>query len=98
MPREAPYGSWTSPISAAHVAAHEGRPNWVDFVGDEVWWTESAPEQGGRMRLLRHRGAGVPVEVLPPPWNVRNRSIEYGGKPWTAVPGRSEERRVGEEG
>jgi dipeptidyl aminopeptidase/acylaminoacyl peptidase len=87
MPREAPYGTWTSPVSAADVAAHDGRPNWVDFVGDEVWWTEPAPAQGGRIRLLRHRGTGEPVDVLPAPWNVRNRSIEYGGKPWTAVPG-----------
>src|SRR5262249_8371404 len=91
MPRQAPYGSWTSPISAADVAAHNGRPAWIDFVGEEIWWTEPAPEQGGRIRLLRHRetgeGAGETVEVLPPPWNVRNRSIEDGGKPWTAVPG-----------
>jgi dipeptidyl aminopeptidase/acylaminoacyl peptidase len=87
MTHQVPYGAWISPVTAAHVAAHDGRPGWIDVVGDEVWWTEPTPGDDGRVRLVRHRGGGEPVDVLPPPWHVRNRGVEYGGRPWTAVPG-----------
>ncbi|MFF7382219.1 prolyl oligopeptidase family serine peptidase [Streptomyces griseoluteus] len=82
-----PYGSWPSPIDAALAAAHDGHPEWVGFVGDEIWWTEPRPAEGGRRALVRRTAAGADEPVLPPPWNVRSRVHEYGGRPWTAVPG-----------
>ncbi|MFC9928001.1 prolyl oligopeptidase family serine peptidase [Streptomyces sp. NPDC127190] len=82
---EAPYGSWPSPVDAALAAAHDGRPEWVGFVGDEVWWTEPRPAEGGRRALVRRRADGQAETVLPTPWNVRGRVMEYGGRPWTAV-------------
>ncbi|MGW2715407.1 S9 family peptidase, partial [Streptomyces sp. NPDC001356] len=83
--RSAPYGSWPSPIGADLAAAHDGRPDWVAFVGDEVWWTEPRPAEGGRRALVRRRAEGGEESVLPAPWNVRSRVIEYGGRPWTGV-------------
>ncbi|MGV9930956.1 prolyl oligopeptidase family serine peptidase [Streptomyces olivaceoviridis] len=83
--RSAPYGSWPSPIDAALAAAHDGRPDWVGFVGDEVWWTEPRPAEGGRRALVRRRAEGGEESVLPAPWNVRSRVIEYGGRPWTGA-------------
>jgi dipeptidyl aminopeptidase/acylaminoacyl peptidase len=84
----APYGSWVSPIDARAAAAHDGRPDHPGLVGDEVWWTEPRPAEGGRRALVRRRSPGAPAEpVLPAPWNVRNRVQEYGGRPWTAAPG-----------
>ncbi|MFI9804737.1 S9 family peptidase [Streptomyces sp. NPDC052301] len=80
-----PYGSWPSPVDAALAAAHDGRPEWAGFVGDEVWWTEPRPEEGGRRALVRRRTDGGEESVLPAPWNVRSRVIEYGGRPWTGV-------------
>lgn len=80
-----PYGSWPSPIDAALAAAHDGKPEFVDFVGDEVWWTEPRPAEGGRRALVRRRADGGEESVLPPPWNVRSRVIEYGGRPWTGT-------------
>ncbi|WP_330462015.1 prolyl oligopeptidase family serine peptidase [Streptomyces sp. NBC_00820] len=80
------YGSWPSPIDAALAAAHDGQPEWVGFVGDEVWWTEPRPAEGGRRALVRRTAEGAEQPVLPAPWNVRNRVIEYGGSPWAAVP------------
>ncbi|MFJ4601580.1 prolyl oligopeptidase family serine peptidase [Streptomyces griseoluteus] len=82
-----PYGSWPSPIDAALAAAHDGHPEWVGFVGDEIWWTEPRPAEGGRRALVRRTADGAEEPVLPPPWNVRNRVHEYGGRPWTAAPG-----------
>ena len=76
------YGSWPSPIDAALAAAHDGHPDHVGFVGDEAWWTEPRPTEGGRRTLVRRRPDGTEESVLPAPWNVRSRVIEYGGQPW----------------
>ncbi|MFE1835563.1 S9 family peptidase [Streptomyces sviceus] len=76
------YGSWPSPIDAALAAAHDGHPEWLGFVGDEVWWTEPRPTEGGRRTLVRRRADGREESVLSAPWNVRSRVIEYGGHPW----------------
>ncbi|WP_369393087.1 prolyl oligopeptidase family serine peptidase [Streptomyces sp. CG1] len=83
--RTSPYGSWPSPVDAALAAAHDGQPEWVGFVGDEVWWTEPRPAEGGRRTLVRRTAEGTEEVVLPAPWNVRNRVVEYGGRPWTGV-------------
>ncbi|MEU0424111.1 prolyl oligopeptidase family serine peptidase [Streptomyces canus] len=80
-----PYGSWPSPIDAALAAAHDGHPEWLGFVGDEVWWTEPRPAEGGRRTLVRRHADGREEPVLPAPWNVRSRVIEYGGHPWAGV-------------
>ncbi|MFC8828109.1 prolyl oligopeptidase family serine peptidase [Streptomyces sp. NPDC057137] len=82
MPQIAPYGSWPSPVDAALAASHDGRPEYVATVGDEVWWTEPRPAEGGRRALVRGRPDGREESVLPAPWNVRSRVIEYGGRPW----------------
>ncbi|GGK10534.1 acyl-peptide hydrolase [Streptomyces camponoticapitis] len=82
MPQIAPYGSWPSPIDAALAASHDGRPEYVGTVGDEVWWTEPRPTEEGRRVLVRRRSDGREESVLPAPWNVRTRVIEYGGRPW----------------
>ncbi|MDN0198382.1 prolyl oligopeptidase family serine peptidase [Streptomyces sp. S.PNR 29] len=79
------YGSWPSPIDASLAAAHDGYPEFVGFVGDEVWWTEARPAEGGRRTLVRRRADGTQEPVLAAPWNVRSRVIEYGGRPWAAV-------------
>ncbi|MBC7271791.1 MAG: S9 family peptidase [Streptomyces sp.] len=80
-----PYGAWPSPIDAAVAAAHDGHPEFVGFVGDEVWWTEPRPTEGGRRTLVRRHGDGTEETVLPAPWNVRSRVIEYGGRPWAGA-------------
>lgn len=80
------YGGWTSPIDAALAASHDGHPEYVATVGDEVWWTAPRPTEGGRRTLVRRRGDGVEETALPAPWNVRSRVHEYGGRPWAAVP------------
>jgi acetyl esterase/lipase len=80
------YGAWPSPIDAALAAAHDGHPEYVGFVGDEVWWTEPRPAEGGRRTLVRRHAEGTEESLLPAPWNVRSRVIEYGGHPWAALP------------
>ncbi|MET9592783.1 prolyl oligopeptidase family serine peptidase [Streptomyces sp. NPDC006516] len=82
MVSSAAYGTWPSPIDAALVASHDGRPEFVGTVGDEVWWTEPRPAEGGRRALVRRLADGTTLSVLPAPWNPRSRVIEYGGVPW----------------
>ncbi|MFO7191583.1 prolyl oligopeptidase family serine peptidase [Thermocrispum sp.] len=82
----APYGSWTSPITAQQAAEVGRPPQWTGFVGDEVWWVEPRSTEGGRYTVVRQTPDG-PQELLPAPWNARNRVHEYGGQPWTAVDG-----------
>jgi dipeptidyl aminopeptidase/acylaminoacyl peptidase len=83
VPETSPYGTWLSPISAAGVAAAGGGPQWLDVVDGEVWWAEARPAEGGRLALVREGD-----EMLPAPWNARNRVHEYGGRPWLVI-GRS---------
>ncbi|MBM9507051.1 dipeptidyl-peptidase 5 [Actinacidiphila acididurans] len=79
------YGSWPSPIDAATAAAHDGSPEFVGVVGEEVWWTAPRPAEGGRRALIRRRADGTEECPLPAPWNVRSRVIEYGGTPWAGA-------------
>jgi acetyl esterase/lipase len=84
-PPATPYGAWPSPIDAATAAAHDGSPEYVGVVGDEVWWTAPRPAEAGRRALIRRRPDGTEECPLPPPWNVRSRVIEYGGTPWAGA-------------
>ncbi|MET9517553.1 LpqB family beta-propeller domain-containing protein [Streptomyces sp. NPDC002994] len=79
------YGSWPSPIDAELAASHDGHPEYVGVIGDEVWWTAPRPAEGGRRALMRRRADGGEESVLPAPWNVRSRVIEYGGQPWAGA-------------
>ncbi|MFJ4343479.1 LpqB family beta-propeller domain-containing protein [Streptomyces sp. NPDC088915] len=81
----AAYGSWPSPVDAALTAAHDGRPEYPGAVGDELWWIAPRPAEGGRRALVRRRADGTEETVLPAPWNVRSRVVEYGGRPWAAA-------------
>ncbi|QNP69268.1 S9 family peptidase [Streptomyces roseirectus] len=85
MNRVLPYGTWPSPVTADLAAAHDGRPDHVAFVGDEVWWTAPRPAEDGRRALVRRRPDGTEEAVLPAPWNVRSRVHEYGGTPWAGT-------------
>jgi dipeptidyl aminopeptidase/acylaminoacyl peptidase len=81
----AQFGSWESPLAAETVAAAGVAPRWVDINDGVVWWAESRPTEEGRVALMREGPDGTPVEVVPAPWNVRNRVHEYGGRPWTVL-------------
>lgn len=75
-----PYGSWSSPFSAASVAASSPRIDGARFVGSDIWWGESVPSEKGRVTVRSSSGA----EILPAPWNARSRVHEYGGGAWAA--------------
>jgi dipeptidyl aminopeptidase/acylaminoacyl peptidase len=78
MPQAAPYGGWHSPITAALVAAGEVPLGGTRIVGQDVYWFEGKPLEGGRSVVVRHRN-GQRAELTPAGFNVRTRVHEYGG-------------------
>ncbi|SMG15226.1 prolyl oligopeptidase family serine peptidase [Agreia pratensis] len=83
--RIAPYGTWTSPISAESLAGSGHPVGGGAYAGDEVWWQELRPTEGGRLSIRRAGADGEPVDVLPVPFNARTRVHEYGGGAWTVT-------------
>lgn len=89
-----PHGSGGKPVTipasikASDVARVTDRPQWVEISGDEVWWDEPRPHEGGRRCVVRSTSAGAVEDVLPKGWNARNRVIEYGGRSWRPHRGR----------
>ena len=77
-----PYGTWPSPLSAAVVAAGGVRLGGAVQRGDEIWWSELRPAEGGRSVVVKRSGEGAPVDVLAAPWSARTRVHEYGGGAW----------------
>ncbi len=75
------YGTWPSPFLPADIVSSAPRIDGARFVGDEIWWGESVPAEGGRVAVRSSTGA----VVLPAPWNARSRVHEYGGGAWTAA-------------
>jgi dipeptidyl aminopeptidase/acylaminoacyl peptidase len=75
----APYGTWTSPLTAAAIASGNLRLGAVQIDGEDIYWLEGRPQEGGRYALLRRRPDGTVSEVSPADFNVRTRVHEYGG-------------------
>jgi dipeptidyl aminopeptidase/acylaminoacyl peptidase len=87
MPAIAPHGAWGSPLSAAVVAASGLRLGAVVVDGDDVYWLEGRPVDGGRNVLVRRRGDGTVEDVTPRDTNVRTRVHEYGGGAYAVAGG-----------
>ncbi|HEY6014458.1 MAG TPA: prolyl oligopeptidase family serine peptidase, partial [Candidatus Limnocylindrales bacterium] len=86
-PAVAPYGAWASPIRIDDVVGDLvglAEP-WLD--GDEVYWLEARPSEGGRRVLVRLGADGSMADLTPPPLNVRTRVHEYGGGSYTVAGG-----------
>jgi dipeptidyl aminopeptidase/acylaminoacyl peptidase len=83
-PTVAPYGSWTSSLSAEALAA--GGINFGDLrsANGRLYWVENVPARGGEVALFSF-GDGVTAQVTPNGANVRTRVHEYGGGSFIAV-------------
>ena len=81
------HGSWPTPITSELVVRAAARLGEVVVDGDDVWWSESRPAEGGRSVIVRRSADGAVTDVLPAPWNARTRVHEYGGGAWTVSGG-----------
>jgi dipeptidyl aminopeptidase/acylaminoacyl peptidase len=88
MPFVAPFGSWESPITAAEVTRSLLR--FADIVrtdGDDVYWVESRPHEGGRSAIVRRTASGAIDDVGPDDFDARTRVHEYGGGAYLVADG-----------
>ena len=73
------HGAWASPLSAAALATASATIGHARAAGGRLFWTESRPDEGGRVALLTLAADGGAAEVTPPDFNLRTRVHEYGG-------------------
>jgi dipeptidyl aminopeptidase/acylaminoacyl peptidase len=74
----ATYGSWKSPVTADLIVKAGVSPNLIRLDGDDIYWSEGRPSEGGRLVVVRWTDAG-PIDITPPGYNARTRVHEYGG-------------------
>ena len=81
MKTTAPFGSWESPVTVEFVSGKD-RGLGHDLVadGNDLYFLESRPDEGGRVVLMRRDSAGQVAEALPSDCNLRTRYLEYGAK------------------
>ena len=75
----APYGSWKSPITSDLIVKESIGLSQVKLDGNDIYWIEMRPSEGGRQVIVRHTGDGQSVDVTPREFNARTRVHEYGG-------------------
>ena len=85
--KTAAFGTWESPITARVVAAQGLRLGFVAVDGDDIYWLEGRPQEGGRNVLVRRTPDGQTRDVVPAPFNVRTRVHEYGGGAYIVAEG-----------
>jgi dipeptidyl aminopeptidase/acylaminoacyl peptidase len=78
-PKTSPYGSWRSPITSDLIVQDSISLLDVLIDGDDVYWLEGRPCEGGRYVLVRRHADGSTTDVNPAPLNARCRVHEYGG-------------------
>ncbi len=80
QPAVAPYGSWKSPITSDLIVSKSISLGGASFVGEDIYWTELRPAEGGRQVIVRRAPDGRISDVTPMPFNVRTTVHEYGGR------------------
>lgn len=88
-PKTAPYGSWASPITpdillkgTVHL-----RNQMVRWDGEDLYWSELRPDEGGRVVVCARKPDGSTGDVTPRNFNARSRVHEYGGGAWAVNSG-----------
>ena len=72
-----PYGTWESLITSEMLVGGAVRLGEIVTDGDDVWWAESRPDEGGRTVLVRNGTDQTDQNI-----NVRTLVHEYGGSAW----------------
>ncbi|AFZ14294.1 peptidase S9, prolyl oligopeptidase active site region [Crinalium epipsammum PCC 9333] len=79
QPQIALYGSWKSPITSDLIVSATIGLGPVVLDGDDIYWIEMRPQEGGRNVLVRRTPDNQLADVTVAPFNVRTRVNEYGG-------------------
>ncbi len=84
----APYGSWKSPITSDLIVAGTVSLSEITFDGDDIYWLEGRPSEGGRNVVVRRAPDGNVSDLTPAPFNARTSVHEYGGGSFLPVDGK----------
>lgn len=82
-----PFGSWKSPITSDLIVSGTIGLSETVFDGEDIYWLESRPSEGGRNVIVRRTPDGKIEDMTPAPFNVRTRVHEYGGGAFTISDG-----------
>ena len=72
-----PYGTWESLITSEMLVGGAVRLGEIVTDGDDVWWAESRPDEGGRTVIVRNGKDQTDKKT-----NVRTLVHEYVGSAW----------------
>jgi dienelactone hydrolase len=86
MTKMAPYISWKSPITPKMLVSSVVRLSEPRWVGDDIYWLEFRPSEGGRSVIVRRTPDSVTQDMTPSDFNVGTRVHSYGGGAWTVSP------------
>ena len=84
LAQTAPYGTWKSPITSDLIVKESIGLAQVKVDGDDIYWIEMRPSEGGRQVIVRRASDGSIADVNPPGFNARTRVHEYGGGDYIA--------------
>src|SRR5258708_5824270 len=79
MAETLPYGAWRSPITSELIVGETLGLGDIRVDGDDIYWIEGRPGEGGRNVLVRRAPDGPIQDITPPPFSVRTRVHECGG-------------------
>ena len=65
------FGSWPSPISTQLLVTDVVRFNYAFVDGDDIYWCEGRPTEGGRSVIVKQTKDGVTSDVFGPDFAVR---------------------------
>ena len=82
--KTARYGSWKSPITSDLIVKGSIGLSQVRLDGDDVYWIELRPSEGGRQVVVKQTRDGHRVDLTPQGFNARTRVHEYGGGEYLA--------------
>jgi dipeptidyl aminopeptidase/acylaminoacyl peptidase len=77
--RVVPYGSWKSPITSDLIIAGTITLSEITLDGEDIYWVEGRPSEGGRSLIVRQTPDGTISDVTPAGFNARTTVHEYGG-------------------
>jgi len=67
-PKIAPYGSWSSPITAEQIASGSIGLGQIALDGRDIYWSEMRPAEAGRHAIVRRS-----AHQRPASWLTRSR-------------------------
>ena len=83
----APYGSWCSPITSDLIVSETVGLSQVMLDGDDAYWVELRPAEGGRCVVVQRTATGEVRDVISSPHSARSRVHEYGGGSFAVADG-----------